>query len=132
MRSIPISFREDISLHQFRYDGLKNWGVKGIIIFLPIFLEAALALFLVRLIGLLWALHIVMAAVSGLVAAALLFYLVTLVLPTFSTIDCAFRTPTSWTLRRLRRWRMWRRTTYTVDSHRSWQDLDMDTVSQIT
>jgi hypothetical protein len=127
MRSVPISFREDISLRQFRYDGLKNWGVKGIIIFLPILLEAALALFLVGLIGLLWTLHVVMAAVvSGLVATALLFYLVTLILPAFSAVDCAFRTPTSWTLRRLWRWRMWHRPTYTVDSHRSWQDLDMD------
>jgi hypothetical protein len=107
---------------------LKNWGVKGIIIFLPILLEAALALFLIRLIGLLWTLHIVMAAVvSGLVPAALLFYLVTLILPAFSAVDCVFRTPTSWTLRRLQRWRMWRWTTYTVDSHQSWQDLDMDT-----
>lgn len=127
MRSIPISLREDISLRQFRYDGLKNWGVKGVITFLPILLEAALALFLVGLIGLLWTLHVVMAAiVSALVAAALLFYLVTLTLPAFSAVDCAFRTPTSWSLRRLWRWGVWRRTTYAVDSHRSWQDLDMD------
>ena len=131
MRSIPTSLREDISLRQFRYDGLKNWGVKGVITFLPILLEAALALFLVGLIGLLWILHAVMAAVvSALVVTALLFYLVTLTLPTFSAVDCAFRTPTSWTLRRLRRWGMWHRTTYAVDSHRSWQDLDMDAASR--
>jgi len=131
MRSIPIPFREDISLRQFRYDGLKNWGVKGVITFLPILLEAALALFLIGLVGLLWTLHIIMAAViSVLVVAALLFYLVTLTLPTFSAVDCAFRTPTSWTLRRFRRWGMWRRTTYAVDSHRSWQDLDMDAASK--
>lgn len=131
MRSIPISLREDISLRQFRYDGLKNWGVKGVITFLPILLEAALAFFLIGLIGLLWTLHIIMAAiVTALVAAALLFYLVTLILPAFSAVDCAFRTPTSWALRRLRRWGMWRRTTYAVDSHRSWQDLDMDAASK--
>lgn len=131
MRSIPISLREDISLRQFRYDGLKNWGVKGVITFLPILLEAALAFFLIGLIGLLWTLHIIMAAVvTALVAAALLFYLVTLTLPAFSAVDCAFRTPTSWTLRRLRRWGAWRRTTYVVDSHRSWQDLDMNAASK--
>jgi len=131
MRSIPISFREDISLRQFRYDGLKNWGVKGVITFLPILLEVALASFLVGLVGLLWILHTIMAAiVSALVAAALLFYLVTLILPAFSAVDCAFRTPTSWTLRRLRRWRMWRRTTYSVDSHRSWQDIDMNAAAK--
>jgi len=130
-RSIPISFREDISLRQFRYDGLKNWGVKGVITFLPILLEVALALFLIGLMGLLWILHTIMAAVvSALVVAALLFYLITLTLPTFSAVDCAFRTPTSWTLRRFRRWGMWRRTTYAVDSHRSWQDLDMDAASK--
>jgi len=131
MRSIPISLREDISLRQFRYDGLKNWGVKGVITFLPILLEVALASFLVGLMGLLWTLHTIMAAiVSALVAAALLFYLVTLTLPAFSAVDCAFRTPTSWTLRRLRKRRMWRRTTYAADSHRSWQDLDMDAAAK--
>ena len=130
-RSIPISLREDISLRQFRYDGLKNWGVKGVIVFLPILLEAALALFLVGLVVLLWKLHIIMAAVvSVLVAAALFFYLVTLTLPAFSAIDCAFRTPTSWNLRRLGKWRMWRRTGYYSDPHRSWQDLDMDAASK--
>ena len=131
MRSIPISLREDISLRQFRYDGLKNWGVKGVITFLPILLEAALAFFLVGLIGLLWTLHILMAAVvTSLVAAALFFYLMTLTLPAFSAVNCAFRTPTSWTLRRLRRWGTRRRTTYAVDSRRSWQDLDMDVAAK--
>jgi len=118
-------------LRQFRYDGLKNWGVKGVIAFLPILLEAALAFFLIGLMGLLWILHVTMAAiVSVLVVAALLFYLVTLTLPAFSAVDCAFRTPTSWALRRLRKWKMWARTTYTIGSHRSWQDLDMDAASK--
>ena len=63
-----------------------------------------LAFFLVGLMGLLWILHAIMAAVvSALVVAALLFNLATLTLPAFSTVDCAFRTLTFWTLRRLRR-----------------------------
>jgi hypothetical protein len=104
---IPISFQEDISLRQIRHDGLKNWGMKGVMTFPLIFLEAALALFLVGLIGLLCVLHVVMAAiVTASVIVAFLFYLVALALPAFPAVDYAFRKPTSWTLRILRRWRM--------------------------
>lgn len=68
MRPILISTREDILPRQFRYDWLKNRGVNGVIMFLRIFLEAALAFSLVGLMGL-WIPHTIVAALKKLFRA---------------------------------------------------------------
>ena len=75
---------------------VEELGVKGVIVFLPILLEAELAFFLVGLMSLLWILPTIMAVI----VIATLFYFVILILLAFSAVDYALRMPVRWTLQR--------------------------------
>ncbi|KAI0709954.1 hypothetical protein C8Q76DRAFT_798725 [Earliella scabrosa] len=74
--------RESIRIRQYRYEGLRSWYVPEIILCLPILLQAALALFFVGLLDLLWTLHpIVATVVTAVVAVSMLFAATTSLLP---------------------------------------------------
>ncbi|KAH9887205.1 hypothetical protein C8Q73DRAFT_768102 [Cubamyces lactineus] len=90
--------RESIRIRQFRYQGLRDWHVPEIILFLPMLLQLALVLFFVGLLDLLWSLHPVVAAiVSVIVALTGLFALAACVFPPLFP-DCPYKSPQSWLL----------------------------------
>ncbi|KAL1945632.1 hypothetical protein VTO73DRAFT_1634 [Trametes versicolor] len=80
-------------LRQYRYDSLIKWHVPGIIAFLPILLQTALALFLGGLLILLYSLHQAVAVtVSFLVGGLIIFTTATTILPTYFS-DCCYQSP---------------------------------------
>ncbi|KAI0705357.1 hypothetical protein C8Q76DRAFT_696881 [Earliella scabrosa] len=88
--------RESIRIRQYRYEGLRSWYVPEIILCLPILLQAALALFFVGLLDLLWTLHpIVATVVTAIVAVSMLFAATTSLLPPLYA-DCPYKSPQSW------------------------------------
>ncbi|KAI1786909.1 hypothetical protein LXA43DRAFT_747454 [Ganoderma leucocontextum] len=88
--------RESIRIRQYRYDGMRRWRVPEIILCLPILLQAALLLFFIGLLDLLWTLHPVVAAVvTTIVATSMLFAITTSLLPPLYP-DCPYKSPQSW------------------------------------
>lgn len=82
LSSVASSPREGTRIRQFRHQGLVRWHIPEIIALLPIFLQVALAFFFLGLLDLLWTLdRVVAGVVTVLVAASLLFLVVTTVLP---------------------------------------------------
>ncbi|KAI5900621.1 uncharacterized protein SCHCODRAFT_02608377 [Schizophyllum commune H4-8] len=72
----------NLSVRQVKYDGLRRWYVGVIIALIPVLLQAALFLFLVGIIYLLWHLQPVVAGlVSGLVGLIASFFILTTILP---------------------------------------------------
>ncbi|KAI3615940.1 hypothetical protein WG66_010343 [Moniliophthora roreri] len=107
---------EALALRQLRRDSLDKWGLISFLSTLPILLEAALALFFVGLLDLLWTLHIIPFILSLIaVTLSLGLYLITTILPTLNIprtpkLDmtfqdevtyqyiCPFKSPQSWTV----------------------------------
>ncbi|PIL29064.1 hypothetical protein GSI_09112 [Ganoderma sinense ZZ0214-1] len=88
--------RESIRIRQYRYDGMRRWRVPEIILCLPILLQAALLLFFIGLLDLLWTLHpIVAGVVTTIVAVSMLFAITTSLLPPLYS-DCPYKSPQSW------------------------------------
>ncbi|KAI0336714.1 hypothetical protein GY45DRAFT_1315330 [Cubamyces sp. BRFM 1775] len=90
--------RESIRIRQFRYQGLRDWYVPEIILFLPMLLQLALVLFFIGLLDLLWSLHPVVAAiVTVIIALTGLFALAACIFPPLFP-DCPYKSPQSWLL----------------------------------
>ena len=96
--------RESIRIRQYRYDGMRRWRVPEIILCLPILLQAALLLFFIGLLDLLWTLHpIVAGVVTTIVAVSMLFAITTSLLPPFYP-DCPYKSPQSWLICAFTQW----------------------------
>jgi hypothetical protein len=127
IRPASISPRESVTLRQFRYQGLKSWGVIEIISFLPLMLEFALVLFFAGLLELLWTVNSIVAAIlSALIAIVIVFYIATTILPALPGTNCPYKSPQSWTFCNLV-WRLFpqRQLKYARSSIRSWQEREM-------
>lgn len=103
LRYENLGGRQSLPIREMRYKGLQAWHVPGIIAFLPLLLQAALVLFFVGILILLWTLqHVVAAIVSIIVGATFIFLIATSLLPViqwrlhiFKT-QCAYKSPQSW------------------------------------
>ena len=96
--------RESIRIRQYRYDGMRRWRVPEIILCLPILLQAALLLFFIGLLDLLWTLHpIVAGVVTTIVAVSMLFAITTSLLPPLYP-DCPYKSPQSWLICAFTQW----------------------------
>ncbi|TFK33379.1 hypothetical protein BDQ12DRAFT_573757, partial [Crucibulum laeve] len=106
-RDIKLSPKEYLALRQMLYEGLKKWHVPRILAALPLILEVALVFFFVGLLTLLWSVNHTVATVAGVfLSLALLFIIVTTVLPTlqilfpmeqnYRTPQCAYKSLQSW------------------------------------
>ncbi|EED78710.1 predicted protein [Postia placenta Mad-698-R] len=88
--------RQSVRIWAYRRRSLENWHVRVIIDLLPILLQISLALFLVGLLELLWALnHVVAGIVTVLVIILLLPTLITVFLPYFFA-DCPYKSRAAW------------------------------------
>ncbi|KAI0628442.1 hypothetical protein C8Q77DRAFT_1162188 [Trametes polyzona] len=88
-------------LRQRRLNSLIKWRVGSIMLFIPILLQAALALYLAGLLVLLWSLHSTVAGfTSAFVGALALFTIGTTILPLFVP-SCAYLSPQTLALDRV-------------------------------
>ncbi|KAF9806892.1 hypothetical protein IEO21_08490 [Rhodonia placenta] len=88
--------RQSVRIWAYRRRSLDKWHVRVIIDLLPILLQISLALFLVGLLELLWALnHVVAGIVTVLVIILLLPTLITVFLPYFFA-DCPYKSRAAW------------------------------------
>jgi Family of unknown function (DUF6535) len=123
MRPVASSPIEAVTVRQFRYRGLKSWGVMEIISCLPLMLELAVVLFLTGLLDLLWTLHSTVAGIlTGFVSLILLFYVATIILPALPHGNCPYKSPQSWVFCHLI-WRILQQKPHRPI--RSWQDREM-------
>ena len=101
-----------------RYEGLLAWHVPEILSALPVMLQAALVLFFVGLLDLLWSRNTVVAAcVSAVVGIVLIFLIVTTALPAVQhalvaskhlrVYQCPYKSPQSWLAYRLGHTMFW-------------------------
>jgi hypothetical protein len=89
------SVRARVRVRQARHAALMRWRVPVIVSLLPFILQAAVGLFLVGLVILLWSLdNIVAGAVSTLLAAAVVGFLAAAFLPALNQ-DCPYHSPLS-------------------------------------
>lgn len=100
---------DGISVRQLRYEGLFAWKVPNIVMSLPVLLQFSLVLFFVGLLDQLWNLNSLVAAfVTIVVGLALLFILVTTLLPScqlYFNNDlrsplCPYKSPQAWVIHR--------------------------------
>lgn len=88
--------RQSVRIWAMRRRSLEKWHVRIVIDLLPVLLQISLALFLIGLLELLWALsHVVAAIVTALVIILLLPTLVTVFLPYFFA-DCPYKSRAAW------------------------------------
>ncbi|EJD36813.1 hypothetical protein AURDEDRAFT_33844, partial [Auricularia subglabra TFB-10046 SS5] len=86
---------EAMGIRHMKYEGMNAWQVSGIISSIPILLQAALALFLIGIVELLWRLNVrVTIPVTIVSSSAGLFYLATTILPSLNFLIWYF-TPAS-------------------------------------
>ncbi|KAL1692557.1 hypothetical protein GGG16DRAFT_51253 [Schizophyllum commune] len=77
----------NLSVRQVKYQGLTRWYVSAIITSIPLLLQAALFIFLIGVVYLLWHIQpIVAGIVSGLALFVAVFFIATTVLPAFQFI----------------------------------------------
>ena len=108
--------KASFAMRQSRYDGLHAWKVPHIISAIPLLLQLSLALFFIGVIDLMWSLNQAVAiAVAVSAGSALLFLLVTTLLPAIMWIysafrldldmdlpsQCPYKSPLAWSLVRL-------------------------------
>ncbi|KAG8750654.1 hypothetical protein FRC14_000329 [Serendipita sp. 396] len=87
--------RGRVRTRQFRYNGLEQWYIRGIIGLLPVMMHASLFIFFIGLVMFLKTLdHIITWVVFGLASISYLAYLASNVLP-MKYPNCPFRTPIS-------------------------------------
>lgn len=103
--SVPLtSSRETARIRQFRYQGLLDWRIPGIIASLPVLLQLATTCFLIGLADLLWTLDTLVALiVTVFVAASIMFLVVTTVLPTLRG-DSPHRSPQALAVYKMVQW----------------------------
>lgn len=117
-RDAALTHKEAIALRQMRYEGLLAWRVPQILAALPVLLQAALLLFFVGLLDLLWARHkIVAALVSAAVGIVMIFLGITTALPALQhalikdkhlrVFQCPYKSPQSWLAYRLAHTLFW-------------------------
>ncbi|EKM58230.1 uncharacterized protein PHACADRAFT_116987 [Phanerochaete carnosa HHB-10118-sp] len=125
--------RENILVREMRFEAWQMWNVAATISAIPALLEAAMILFLVGMVILLWTLDdIVAIVVTVIVAIFLLVVAVFTVLPIFSR-RCPYKSPTSWALvttfhalsasiewAKDNIWVLWRRWETLTAAHRDW------------
>ncbi|KAG7094505.1 hypothetical protein E1B28_005335 [Marasmius oreades] len=81
-----------LALRWLRYQSFERWHVPKILASLPILLEVALFLFLAGLLELLWSQHHIPFSIAlAVIGPAVLFYLITTILPGLRTIHQALR-----------------------------------------
>ena len=96
MRPISLTPIDALSIRQLHYQALKDWGVVEIISFLPLLLQASLALFLVGLLYFLWTLQSVVAGIlTAVIGVIFVFYIATTILPALQS-SCPYKSPQSW------------------------------------
>ncbi|KAL1668221.1 hypothetical protein GGF50DRAFT_46917, partial [Schizophyllum commune] len=87
LRDNGRSHQTNLAVRQVKYEGLTNWHVSGIVTTIPLLLQAALFLFLIGIVYLLWYIQPVIAGViSGFGLLVVLFFIATTVLPAFQFI----------------------------------------------
>ncbi|CAA7257496.1 unnamed protein product [Cyclocybe aegerita] len=106
-RDAALPHKEAVALRQMRYEGLLHWRVPEILSALPVLLQAALILFFVGLLDLLWNRHqLVAILISTVVGVVMSFLAATTMLPAlqhaFTKVkhlqvkQCAYKSPQSW------------------------------------
>lgn len=112
-RNATVPHREDVALHHMRYEGMKKWQVFKILSTLPLLLIAALLLFFLGFIEVLWEVDKIAAVlVCIVVGIAFSFILSTAVLPTFQCLyiltfpqarftQCPYKSPQAWMFHKL-------------------------------
>ncbi|KAK7455255.1 hypothetical protein VKT23_011127 [Stygiomarasmius scandens] len=113
--SPTVSHQERIQVSQLRYEAFQDWGVTGLLSFLPILLQSSLLLFFAGILDLLWSLHRLVAVLTTIIIGLnVLVLFTTTVLPscllvTFSSermfrdkiILCPYKSPQAWLFHRL-------------------------------
>ncbi|KAF9450743.1 hypothetical protein P691DRAFT_700655 [Macrolepiota fuliginosa MF-IS2] len=107
-RNANVSHREDVALHHMHYEGMKKWQVFKILNVLPLLLIAALLLFFIGFIELLWEVDKT-AAILICIVVGIMFFVIfaTTVLPTFQCLyacafpharftQCPYKSPQAW------------------------------------
>jgi hypothetical protein len=95
--------RDAVRLRQFRYAGLVRWRVSDIFAMLPLLLQAALVLFIIGLLDLLWAIvqnTVVAAVASALVGVSFVAVGISVLLPLFYP-ECPYKSPLALQIRSL-------------------------------
>ncbi|EED81928.1 predicted protein [Postia placenta Mad-698-R] len=88
--------RQSVRIWAYHCRSLEKWHVRVIIDLLPILLQISLALFLIGLLELLWALnHVIAAIVTALIIILLLPTLITVFLP-YLFADCPYKSRAAW------------------------------------
>lgn len=94
-RDVGRTHPESLGVRQMKFDGLEAWKVNEIVSSVPLLLQFALGLFFLGIVELLWQLHPAVAVpVTTVVILALVFYVVTTILPTVHLANW-YRTPGS-------------------------------------
>lgn len=96
--------RDSVTLRQLRYDALEQWQVFRIAGALPLIIQAAVILFLVGVVDLLWSLHTDVAVVITAVTVICLALVIgSAALPSIIS-TCPYRSPLAWTASRCVDW----------------------------